>query len=152
MSTGVFKNSISATLIWGISRSFPLLSPSQGQISYILLTRPPLSSDRSQILVRLACMKHAASVRPEPGSNSPLSESLCPSPLLLKAARLRFIYASFRYRIFCLESFFEINKLYLLTIITYCSHSFSAILFSMFYLICRHQRCQFIQLLGYRGI
>ena len=27
-------------------------------------------------LVRLACVKHAASVRPEPGSNSPLKKSL----------------------------------------------------------------------------
>ena len=33
---------------------------------------------RRDLIVRLACMKHAASVRPEPGSNSPLSESLCP--------------------------------------------------------------------------
>ena len=29
---------------------------------------------RRDLIVRLACMKHAASVRPEPGSNSPLSE------------------------------------------------------------------------------
>ena len=34
---------------------------------------------RRDLIVRLACMKHAASVRPEPGSNSPLSEKLCPS-------------------------------------------------------------------------
>ena len=34
---------------------------------------------RRNLIVRLACMKHAASVRPEPGSNSPLSEELCPS-------------------------------------------------------------------------
>ena len=52
-----------------------MLSPAKGQILYILLTRPPLSIHRSEFLVRLACMKHAASVRPEPGSNSPLSES-----------------------------------------------------------------------------
>ena len=79
MSTGVFKISISTNLIWGISNRFQLLSPAQRQILYILLTRPPLSSDRSQILVRLACIKHAASVRPEPGSNSPLSESFIAS-------------------------------------------------------------------------
>ena len=60
------------------------MSPAKGQILYILLTRPPLSSDRNQILVRLACMKHAASVRPEPGSNSPLSESYDSLFLLLK--------------------------------------------------------------------
>jgi hypothetical protein len=33
----------------------------------VLLTRPPLEF---QTLVRLACVKHLASVHPEPGSNS----------------------------------------------------------------------------------
>ena len=41
----------------------------------MLLTRLPLESKEEQALlflpVRLACVKHAASVRPEPGSNSP---------------------------------------------------------------------------------
>ena len=47
-----------------------------GQVAYALLTRPPLSAssfDRSfipKLLARLACVKHAASVHPEPGSNS----------------------------------------------------------------------------------
>ncbi|KAA0059499.1 hypothetical protein E6C27_scaffold45462G00010 [Cucumis melo var. makuwa] len=36
--------------------------------SYALLTRPPLERP---LPVRLACVKHAASVHPEPGSNSP---------------------------------------------------------------------------------
>jgi len=35
---------------------------------HVLLTRPPL---RLKALVRLACIKHTASVHPEPGSNSP---------------------------------------------------------------------------------
>ena len=57
----------------GIRPSFPGLSQSAGQITHVLLTRSPLESpNRSQALsVRLACVKHAASVRPEPGSNSP---------------------------------------------------------------------------------
>ena len=41
----------------------------------MLLTRPPLrifESKLSPIPVRLACIRHAASVRPEPGSNSPI--------------------------------------------------------------------------------
>ena len=44
----------------------------------MLLTRSPLTSLRSirklrlVLSVRLACVRHAASVRPEPGSNSPL--------------------------------------------------------------------------------
>ena len=52
------------------------MSPSERQVPHALLTRPPLSSVSigrilfPQILVRLACVKHAASVRPEPGSNS----------------------------------------------------------------------------------
>ncbi len=38
--------------------------------SYALLTRLPLSPCRSRDLVRLACLRHTASVHPEPGSNS----------------------------------------------------------------------------------
>ena len=47
------------------------------QVTHALLTRPPLSQRklqteviRFQCFVRLACVKHAASVHPEPGSNS----------------------------------------------------------------------------------
>ena len=47
-----------------------------GQVTHALLTRPPLGIIKSirrshqLFLVRLACVKHAASVHPEPGSNS----------------------------------------------------------------------------------
>ena len=61
----------------GISSRFQLLSPGMGQVTHALLTRPPLSHrifipEENQIkcFVRLACVKHAASVHPEPGSNS----------------------------------------------------------------------------------
>ena len=60
----------------GISSRFRLLSPSQGQVAHALLTRPPLSLPsafpkiRFRGFVRPACVKHAASVHPEPGSNS----------------------------------------------------------------------------------
>ena len=47
------------------------------QVTHALLTRPPLSHQKDQseeisfrCFVRLACVKHAASVHPEPGSNS----------------------------------------------------------------------------------
>ena len=47
------------------------------QVTHALLTRPPLSQIELQTevicpkcFVRLACVKHAASVHPEPGSNS----------------------------------------------------------------------------------
>jgi hypothetical protein len=50
-----------------------LLSQSLRQVSHVLLTRSPLSIlvQAPKFLVRLACFKRAASVRPEPGSNSP---------------------------------------------------------------------------------
>ena len=61
----------------GITSRFQLLSPSTRQVTHALLTRPPLSHKelqteviRSKCFVRLACVKHAASVYPEPGSNS----------------------------------------------------------------------------------
>ena len=48
-----------------------MLSPTKGQVAHALLTRSPLEIYRSKNPVRLACVKHAASVRPEPRSNSP---------------------------------------------------------------------------------
>ena len=54
----------------GISVRFQTLSPSHRQIAHALLTRPPLIGSRSSVTVRLECVKHAASVHPEPGSNS----------------------------------------------------------------------------------
>ena len=60
-----------------------MLSPCTGQVAHALLTRPPLRCPmirpklpRRAIPVRLACVKHAASVHPEPGSNSHFHLSL----------------------------------------------------------------------------
>src|SRR4051812_27459215 len=67
--------------ISGISSGFPLLSQSSRQVAHVLLTRSPLALPQScdwLEFVRLACVKHAASVRPEPGSNSP-SRSCLPA-------------------------------------------------------------------------
>ena len=58
-------------VISGIRPGFPGLSQSQGQVTHVLLTRSPLEYPRRGLSARLACVKHAASVRPEPGSNSP---------------------------------------------------------------------------------
>ncbi len=58
----------------GISFRFRKFSRSHGQVPYVLLTRSPLESRRT--LVRLACIRHAASVHPEPGSNSPFDSTL----------------------------------------------------------------------------
>ena len=60
----------------GITIRFQMLFHSERQVTHALLTRPPLihpsvgRSLRQNFIVRLACVKHAASVRPEPGSNS----------------------------------------------------------------------------------
>ena len=57
----------------GISIPFEMLSRFRGQIVHALLTRAPLySPPEGDFLVRLACLKHSASVRSEPGSNSPV--------------------------------------------------------------------------------
>ena len=60
-------------VLCGISSRFQLLSPSHRQVAHALLTRPPLTFIRSKLQnqsVRLECVMHAASVHPEPGSNS----------------------------------------------------------------------------------
>ena len=59
----------------GISQSFLWLSQTLRQITHVLLTRAPLVSEKpeaSPVTARLACVRHAASVRSEPGSNSPI--------------------------------------------------------------------------------
>ena len=64
-----------------------------GQIAHALLTRPPLelkpSSRSLPILIpaRLACVKHAASVRPEPGSNSDVQSLSCFAVYLIQLAK-----------------------------------------------------------------
>ncbi len=72
---------MSSGVVSGISSCFQLLSQSQGQVAHVLLTRSPLVYPRRGLTVRLACVKHAASVRPEPGSNSPLKSIQNPTPL-----------------------------------------------------------------------
>lgn len=62
--------------LFGISTCFQVVSQAKGQVAHVLLTHPPLAlltsyrSIPSKLLARLACIRHAASVRPEPGSNS----------------------------------------------------------------------------------
>ena len=61
----------SLTALSGISPPFDELFPTEGQIIHALLTRAPLySGPEGPFLVRLACVRHAASVCSEPGSNS----------------------------------------------------------------------------------
>ena len=61
-------------LLWEISRRFHRLCPRYGQVAHVLRTLPPVAV---RVLLlhaapRLACVKPAASVHPEPGSNSSL--------------------------------------------------------------------------------
>ena len=51
----------------GYQQPFPVVIPLLKVNSHAFLTRPPLEL---KTLVRLACVKHTASVHPEPGSNS----------------------------------------------------------------------------------
>jgi hypothetical protein len=56
-----------------ISPPFGRLFRTPRQITHVLLTRAPLYSPPcGDFLARLACVRHAASVRSEPGSNSPI--------------------------------------------------------------------------------
>ena len=66
-------------MLCGISPGFPGLSPARRQVSHVLLTRSPLySRSCPRFLVRLACVRHAASVDSEPGSNSRLKPDVSP--------------------------------------------------------------------------
>src|SRR5438128_7419420 len=68
-------------IVCGISTGFPVLFPTPGQITHVLLTRAPLySGSCPPFLARLACVRHAASVRSEPGSNSPVELETPPLP------------------------------------------------------------------------
>ena len=55
----------------GISPPFERLFQFRRQVAHVLLTRSPLYLPEG-FRVRLACVRHAASVRSEPGSNSPI--------------------------------------------------------------------------------
>ena len=63
-----------AAVSWDISASFPAFCPCAGQVAHVLRTRTPLviAALLRHVTVRLACIRPAASVHPEPGSNSPL--------------------------------------------------------------------------------
>ena len=62
----------------GISRRFHRLSPGNGHVAHALRTLPPVAARTlpPRAAPRLACVKPAASVHPEPGSNSSLYISI----------------------------------------------------------------------------
>ena len=61
---------LKGSMLCGISVPFGTLSPTRRQVTHVLLTRLPLSYPLRGNRVRLACVRHAASVDSEPGSNS----------------------------------------------------------------------------------
>ena len=85
-------------LLSGISTCFQVVSQSLGQIAHVLLTHPPLASNKSPRrdlwiqLARLACIRHAASVRPEPGSNSQFENWAFFNLLQIICLRIDFAY------------------------------------------------------------
>lgn len=81
----------------GFSIRFQKLSRAHGQVTYVLLTRSPLDLEKQAFLplVRLACIRHAASVNPEPGSNSQCVLSLLHLLCLVFKDLSFFIFASF---------------------------------------------------------
>ena len=98
-------------LLWEISRRFRRLCPGYGQVAHVLRTLPPVAARvlPPSAAPRLACVKPAASVHPEPGSNSSLynthissSTPTTYSSFLKKESTLSF---RSRYLLYFLQSF-----------------------------------------------
>ena len=120
----------------GISSHFWLLSPSIRQVTHALLTRPPLETDQicrsfnEMFPVRLACVKHAASVHPEPGSNSLIKCSLMHSrqPTSLVISR-HYCLISFHSKMNCIKKF---SRIVCVSLFSYQGYSLSALCDSLF--------------------
>ena len=69
--------SFDLAMLCGISLGFPKLSPTQGQVVTCYSPGRHCTHGLLHFLVRLACVRHAASVDSEPGSNSRLKPEIC---------------------------------------------------------------------------
>ena len=69
--------SFDLSMLCGISPGFPGLSPTQGQVVTCYSPGRHCTQGLLPFLVRLACVRHAASVDSEPGSNSRLKPDVC---------------------------------------------------------------------------
>ena len=98
-----------------------MLSPTQGQVAHALLTRPPLIRDRSPVTVRLECVMHAASVHPEPGSNS--QTNCISSAVAVRFLSELFILAFFTFLELCSLWFWQIF-VFALALILLCTSIF----------------------------
>ena len=77
----------SPRVLCGISTSFPMLFPTRRKITHALLTRSLLSWGLPPLSAQLACVRHAASVDSEPGSNSPV-KTVSDSRLVARVKKL----------------------------------------------------------------
>ena len=121
----------------GISSHFWLLSPSIRQVTHALLTRPPLETDQicrsfnEKFPVRLACVKHAASVHPEPGSNSLIKcliHSRQPTSLVISR---HYCFKSFHSKMNCIKKF---SRIVCVSLFSYQGCSLSVLCDSLFIL------------------
>ena len=91
---------MSSHILLGISRRFHRLSPGYGHVAHALRTLPPVAARTllPRAAPRLACVKPAASVHPEPGSNSSLYihyiSSSTPTTSFLKKRNQRSLFRS----------------------------------------------------------
>ena len=98
----------------GISRRFHRLSPGNGHVAHALRTLPPVAARilLSRAAPRLACVKPAASVHPEPGSNSSLYihfiSQFDPDNFILLKKRINALHFSFSVLV-VLPSVFSMN-------------------------------------------
>ena len=139
--------------ICGFSNDFSLLFPSNRQVAYVLLTSPPLTASKlkeSIKFVRLACLMCAASVYPEPGSNSLILVSISTLSslyILSLLFQLLFYFGSiFYYRwlflilnlLFTFQCTFFLNRnvLYYITFHFVCQHFFTLFLKTFFVVFC----------------
>ena len=96
-----------SAVVSGISQSFDWLSRTPGYVTYVLLTRAPVySGAEAPFLPRLACVRHAASVRSEPGSNSPVNSGVADALLIIDHKKLNYgrIRLRKKYAVHCATS------------------------------------------------
>ena len=72
----------------GIRPPFGGLFLTRREITHVLLTRSPLVPELPPKRARLACVRHAANVHSEPGSNSPVIKELLRVLFVLKSGKL----------------------------------------------------------------
>ena len=118
-----------SNMLCGISTRFQVLSPSYGQVTHALLTRPPLStlnfnrSLHSKLPARLACVRHAASVRPEPGSNSLVNCYIRCLHQIYFTQKFQLIFSARLFFRLCPSSYLSIRELLLLCLVSYLQGS-----------------------------